>query len=444
MFQHRSIHSNNAPGEQKTFASEKNAGFSPFKKIKGGALYIAILTSIIIGIILTFFILIARYNQRQVTVFAQSSQLIYNLKSAFQIAQSAYFVPGQNFTWMKNQENDDSIRIKKMHWGAYLIVGAETKNRHQYLSQAGLYGTSMSADTGLMVSDNSRPVGLSGNIIFKANCYLPRAGIKPVYIEGQSYISSADNSSYIKQSPASVPKIHPDILKGLKQEMDAVNVALDSVVGTLPNNYTQAFTLKTIVWEISSTHLSHLHLRNNIKLVCENIEIDSTAHFENILIVCKKARFKKGFKGQVHIIASDSISMEEQCEFNYPSSFVLFAREDNVSGFSHIQFNKDCTFFGGILAIAENAGHAASQKVFIQLHRGCEINGFIYSDNYIHMEGMINATVIADKLMLKTSSAVYENHMLGCEVNPKKYAGLLAVPLLFKKTGKLLCCEMLN
>jgi hypothetical protein len=413
-------------------------------KVKGGALYIAILVSIIIGIILCLFILIANYNQRNITVFAQDSQLYYNLKSGFQIAQSGYFSEEQNNKWFKNQGNDDSIKIKKINWGAYLLLQVETKNRHHSLTQSGLFGTYMSADTGLMVADNSRPVGLSGSIIFKSNCYLPSAGIKPAYIEGQSYVSTSQNAIYIKKSPYQIPELNNEIKKGLKQELSGSNVYMDSSVSIIPEIFNQSFKNKTVVWETSARRLGNLRLKNNIKLVCAEVEIDSSAHFDDILIVCDKARFKKGFKGKVHVIARDSISMEEDCHFEYPSSFVLLVEDNGANGFKYIQFNKGCQFFGGVLALNENNSGSNSQKVFVKLSSGSEVNGSVYSSDYVHVEGLINATLIANKLLLKTPSAVYENHILSCEINPKKYAQIMAVPLLFKQCAKLLCCEMIN
>ncbi len=422
---------------------------SPAKKgtglyVKGGALYISILVSILIGITLSLFILLGNYNQRTVTVLAQDSQLYFNLKSAFQLAQSAYFSQEQNNTWIKNQLNDDSIKVKKINWGAYLIICAQSKNRHHSLSQSGLFGTYMSADTGLMVSDNSRPVGLSGSIRFQSNCYLPRAGIKPAYIEGQSYQSSSNNGTFLKASPNQIPQLDPKLVKALKEEQEGLNVYLDSLVSYAPPVYNQAFEKKTLVCQLNTTQLSQLRLKNNIKLICGAVDIDSSCHFENILIICKKARFKQGFKGQVHVIASDSISMESNCEFQYPSSFVLLPDQSSGTTFNSIQFNKDCKFSGGVLAVNETSRSENSHKVFIKLHAGSEINGLIYSSDYVHLEGLLNASAIANKLLLKTPSAVYENHILSCEINPKKYGSLMAVPLLFDQRNKLLCCANLN
>lgn len=417
---------------------------SVFKhKLNGGALYIAIIVSIVIGVLLSMFILLAQYNQRNMIVFTQSTQLYYNLKSAFEIAQSNYFTSELNNKWFKNASNDDSIKIKKINWGSYLLIYAQTKNRHQSLSQAGLYGTYMNADTALMVSDNSRPIGLSGKIEFKANCYLPKAGIKPAFIEGQSYQNSSQNTAFVKSSNGSIPEINETILKGLKEQFD-VSVYNDSIVGQLPENIDHSFAAKTIVYEVGSGKLSSKHWRNNIKLICRNdLVVDSSCHLNSILIVCKKIKFKQGFKGSIHIIASDSIITEKKCEFLYPSSFTLLSKEDNSNNLKCILINEDCQFFGGIIAINQSK-LVNDSKVFVKLNATCKINGLIYSSDYMHIEGQLNATLITNILLLKTPSAVYENHILGCEINPKKYSKILSVPLLFKTNSKLQCCKKVN
>ncbi|MEO6303211.1 MAG: hypothetical protein ABIP51_08560 [Bacteroidia bacterium] len=413
------------------------------KKVKGGALYIAIIISIIIGIILCMFIMIANYNQRNITLYTQSTQLYYNLSSAFEIAQSDYFTVEKNDKWIKNTINDDSIKIKKITWGAYLLINAQTKNRHKSMSQCGLYGTYMPSDTGLLVSDNSRPVGLSGNISFKANCYLTNAGVKAAYIEGQSYMSSAQNAGFIKSAQGSIPSINDDILKEIEMLQTNLNNYTDSSVAYMPTKLVQSFNSKTVLWENPPQRLSNIELKNNIKIVTQNIEIDNTCKLDNILIICNKIKFKEGFKGKIHVIACDSIIMEKKCEFTYPSSFVLLPKQDSTNALKCIIMNEDCKFFGGILAITKNADQG-SPKVFIKLNAKSEVNGFVFSSNYLHLEGNANATIITDKLLLKTPSAVYENHILSCEIDPKKYSNILAVPLVLKKTAKLICCEKLN
>jgi hypothetical protein len=408
-------------------------------KLKGGSLYIAIIVSIIIGLVLSFLILLARFNQKQITVFSQSSQLLWNLKSGFEMAQSENFSIEHNAQWIKNTFNDDSIQVEKKAWGAFILIKVKTKNRHESLKQSGLYGTYMSADTALVLVDNSRPIGVCGNINFMANCYLPNAGIKPVYIEGSNYNGNANNKTFIRKAPFEIPEVNNELIKAWRKQQNELNDTNDSLVNELPTNCKQTFNAKTIVCINSNTQLSNLHLKNNIKLVCDNVSIDSTCHFDNILIVCNKIHIKQGFKGRLHVIAKDSIVCESNCTFNYPSSFILLPDEKNNKAFNYIQLSSGCLFYGGLLAINSNAN--SEKKVMIRLHKDCEVNGLVFSNQLLHLEGEINANVFAQKLLLKTPSAVYENHLMNCELNPKKYASVMAVPLLFKTNAKLICCE---
>ena len=189
----------------------------------------------------------------------------------------------------------------------------------------------MSADTGLVLSDNGRPLGLSGNVSFKANCYLPSGGIKPAFIEGQSYTGNGQNNAFIKKAPPHIPEIIDDYKKAIFEQVELVNDN-DSMVFSLPNIFNRSFRSKTIVIESATNKLSGLRFSDNIKIVSQNeLSVDSTCHFQNILIIAKKVRFKQGFKGSVHVIASDSIIVEKESYFEYPSSLVLALKEKKTS-----------------------------------------------------------------------------------------------------------------
>jgi hypothetical protein len=385
---------------------------------------------------------LARYNGKQVTVFAQNSQLHHNLMSALQLARSAYFTKELNDVWIKNENNDDSIKIKRCYWGAYVLIGTQTKNRHQRLAHIGLYGTNMSADTALVTSDNSRPVGLSGAVVFKANCYLPSGGIKQAFIEGQSYTGAGQNSSYIKNAPLQLADLDENLEKGIEAQQNELINSRDSLLYSFPNNINRSFTKNTLVIEVSK-NLSHLSLRNNIKIISENeISIDSSCHFENVLIIAKKVHFKQGFKGSVHVIASDSIISEEGNVFEFPSSFVLKPMHANDKNLKCIMMGEKSVFNGGIIAF--NDEDQKEINVFVKLNATGEVNGAIYSSGYLHVEGKLNANVFCNKLLLKTPSAVYENHILACELDPAKYAHILSVPLLWNKQGSIMLSKNLG
>lgn len=413
----------------------------PDKKVQGGALYIAVLISIIIGIMLSLFLLMARYNQRTVVIYNQKSQLSENLNSAFEISKSKYFNGNVNSQWQKNLFSDDSTRITKLQWGAYTVVTAETKNRHERLQQACLFGTFMPADTALIIADNGRPVGLCGKIRFSANVFLPKAGIKPAFIEGQSYQPSPANSAFIKSISGNIPELSAEMKSTLLNMLQKKPESNDSVVGNINPVESGSFFQRTIVHQLPAGKLSNIKLKNNIKLLCVgDLEVDSTCKFDNVLIVCRKVRFKEGFSGSVHVIASDSIITGSNCTFGFPSSFVLAGQDNNVL-LKSILFGEKNYFAGGIVAFSENP--TIQTKMFVQLGSSCKTLGLIYCSDYVNAAGTVNATIIAKSLLLKTPSAVYENHLLDCELDPRKYSAVLAVPLLFSNNNKLKLAKVL-
>jgi hypothetical protein len=374
-------------------------------------------------------------------MLAMNTQLIQNLKNGIEIAKSDYFNEASNGHWIKNSFNEDSISISRKGWGAFLLVTVTTKNRTRSMSYSGLYGTTLCADTGLLVADNGRPLGLSGNIVLKSNCYLPKAGIRPASIEGQSYMGAPQNEVFIRSAPRDIPHVNELFRNTIETQIGIGHPNnQDSMVENISPVMNHPFSCRTAVVNLGRGTIRHMNLKGNIKILGDDIMIDSTAHLENILIICSKIKFREGFHGAVHVIAQDSIITERDCHFDYPSSFVVLAGKEEGS-LNSVQFGEGCIFSGGVVAFNTQQGGTA--KVFVKLNSKSEINGLIYSGDYIHVEGKLNASIICSRLLIKTPSAVYENHLLGCEINPKKYASIMGVPMIFNRTGNLVCCKSL-
>lgn len=79
----------------------------------------------------------------------------------------------------------------------------------------------------------------------------------------------------------------------------------------------------------------------------------------------------------------------------------------------------------------------------VKLNADAEIYGIVYSSNYAHLQGKIFGTAFCDKLLIKTESAVYENYMMDCEIDPKKYANSMVVPGIFSGKSVNKCCKWL-
>lgn len=414
-------------------------------KLNGGALYIALIISIVTGIILSVFILIGFYNQKQVLSQISFNQLRNNLNSAFNIAQSDYFQDYENNKWTSIGTDNDSIRIKKIQWGAYSLISTETKNNHYYLKQSGLYGTTATNDTALLVCDQGRAIGLSGKIKFNGYCYFPKAGYKPAFVEGQSFNSTNPINALIRQAPTSLPQLKKSFLDRMGNCISKFNPNTDSIVSELPDKLNNSFSAKTVVVQLENIHLNSNQLTGNLKLIGNNsVVVENTSSLNNILIVASTVRVKKGFTGSLNIIASDSIIVEEECVLNYPSSLTVINDEIQSKNLKGLFIEKKATIYGSLICInAKEASISDAPRLFIKLSAECEVYGLLYTEGYAHLQGKIYGSAFCNKLLIKTASAVYENHMMDCEIDPKKYANSITVPGIFSQKSITKCCKWL-
>lgn len=411
-------------------------------KLKGGALYVAIIISILISIVLSLFIVLAQYNIRSLQDQAYTRQLHFTLNSGFELAKSDFSSVNQ---WQKMPNCNDSVRVNKQLWGAFYMLDIQAKNKHHQLRQTGLYGARQSTDTALLLTEQNRPIGLAGKIIFKGSCYLPVAGIKSAYIEGTSFSDLNSLRPFIRKAPDALPAINEHYLKALEITQAELNQAQDSLLTVMPASLTHSFKQKTAILQQSSIHIDNQQLSGNIKCIANDIIIvDASSQLDHILLIARKVVFKKGFTGRVHVIARDSVVTEDDCHFNYPSSFTVYngKTQPGTNPFvCGIFFGEGCSFAGSLLA-CENPKNQA--RMMIRVNRKFQLIGSMYSSNYADVQGSIFGNAFCRTLLLQTPSAVYENHLLNCRIDPKTYGSNMCVADWFgDKQKQLLCAQLL-
>ncbi|MDP1803214.1 MAG: hypothetical protein Q8L81_17765 [Bacteroidota bacterium] len=413
-------------------------------KLKGGALYISLIICIVIGVTLSVFILIANFNQRTVAAQLLLTQLQFNLTTGLSIAQSSNFAySNNNNIWQ--QINEDSIKIKKIQWGAFESITVETKNRRQHLEQSGLYGIQASKDSALIIKEKTRPLGITGKLKFNGYCYLSKFGFKPAYIAGESFSGDGQLSYFSRTAPYEIPRVKDDLINGLKNCIARFEPNTDSLISELPPILTNSFSSKTSILQCGSLNLSNYQLSGNIKIVGTNrIIIEKNNVLNNILVVANKVLIKKGFIGTIHIIASDSIILEEDCVLDYPSSLTVLNQNAKSPNMKGIFLSKNCKVNGSVIAVNDDKIIIPNaSKVMVKLNKDCEIYGLLYSSNYAHIQGKIFGTIYCDTPMLLAATSAYENHLMDCELDSRTYASSLVIPQIFKTNTAYKCCKSL-
>jgi len=409
-------------------------------KLKGGALYLSLIIGIVISLFLGLLVVLARYNHTNLLVSEIEQQLKYNLQSGVNMALSPAFTNEQNNRWL-SLGKDDSVKTKRLIWGAYQIIGVTTKNGKFSKQFSGLYGAGIKRDTALVVEDNGRPISVSGKIEMKGSCYLSSPDLRPAFIEGLSF-NGISNTGLIKPSPRHLPELNQNFINGVTEEVNKLSPNSDSLVNELLAVSKVNFSAKTAVWQSGNLRLHNVSYTGNIKIICDEVLIDKDAMLEDVLIITDKAHIKEGFKGSVHIIAKDSIILEDSCFLRYPSSLVVAKNKTSAEGgLKGIYIGKNSVIQGSLICYAPDVNNNEVPRCFVKLNQGCEVYGLLYTSGYLHLQGKLFGNAYGKRLMVKSNSATYENHWIDTYVNPIKHSGSLMVAMCFNDYQKLTCCK---
>lgn len=397
--------------------------------IKAGSLFYAIVISLIIAIVSSSLILFAYLTRIQFENFEINQQLNLNADSGLNLLLSK-----QSLVELDQQQTidlfnigTDNVELTRKTWGAYeiLISKAVFKNTKVIrIAQAGFYpeGTHLYS---LYLSDQDKPLALCGNTLMKGTAYLPKAGVKRAYIEGQSFTGNTLIEGQIKQSEKTLPKFNKNLIDNIRTVFLKKTIASNDSTIIIENSLSvdtlnNSFQNKTVVFISSSPlRISDGVYSGNIAIVSDKqITISSNAVLKDVIIFAPKICIEKEFRGNIQGFASDSIIINNNVTLTYPSILGLIVEGNKSKNTSAIILNKNDTISGNVF-VYKNEADALKQAGLIIPEKSF-VFGQVYSNGYVDIKGTINGSLMCNKIMLSTSSSVYENHLLNAIIDASK------------------------
>lgn len=417
--------------------------------IKAGALFYAIVISLIIAITSSALILSAYLSRIQYENFEVKRQLNLNADSGLKLLlskQSLVELNQQKTIDLFNKGIDSVILIRKL-WGAYEIVISKAifKNSTSIrTAQVGFYPDSDHLYS-LHLSDKDKPLALCGNTLIKGLAFLPKAGVKRAYIEGQSFSRSLLIEGEIKQSDRTLPKFNTELIENIKTiffsksitNNDSILNIKDELTGDTLNN---SFQKKTLVFSSSvPIIISDGMYSGNIAVISDKqITVTSNVLLKDVLLFAPKIIIEKKFRGNLQLFASDSISIGEDVTLTYPSVIGLISN-NKPTGTSIIVLNNGDTVMGSVFIVKNES--VTMEQTRLLISEKAIVFGQVYSNGYVDLKGTINGSLMCDNIMLSTASSVYENHLLNAVIDvtklPEHYTGInLVEESMVKKVVK--------
>lgn len=377
--------------------------------------------SLVIGLLLSFFILFMSYKKIYREQLLISTDLLHNAESGINLlCADRSVMPYEARSIDLFGSGRDSVTLKYMPWGVFdvLVSDAVFKNKHERLIALSGNGIDASQKTALYISDLDRPVSVSGKTMLKGTCYIPKAGIKGAFVEGSSFTGEQIIYGTTRTSSDKLPDLDKDWLDRLAQTAQR---SLDHELferALMPaDSLKRSFCDRTLwIEEEGALKIGRVSLQGNIIISSsKKISIGGDAMLKDVLVIAPYIEIAEGFKGNAHFIATDTIITGKKVDLAYPSSLVVINQRKNDT--APYLLVDEGSQVNGVLMVWKKEFDPRYQPR-LMLNKEVFIKGQALCNGYTALNSCkVHGSVYANKLLLVTGSSVYENHLLNTEID---------------------------
>ena len=409
--------------------------------IKASALYIVIIIAFTIAVLCSSMIVSAYYYRLQYQKKFRKDILYNNIESGVNV-----ILTSDSNTYYNERIKDlyqsgyDSISLKVTPWGVYDIGVVRAFIQGDTLSKAFsmAYCIDSTRWSSIYLSDEERPLQLSGHTKIIGTAFLPKAGVNEAFVEGKSY--EGDKRLIIgkkKESKAKLPSLSASRLKYLSNIKQSLFNA-DTILPTV-RNYTNSFlsSAKIYHFKSKSTLVKDINLKGNIVLFSNSlIVLDSSSTLDNVLVFAKGIVVKSGFKGRCQLFATDSVSIGKNCNFTYPSTVGVLKLNNSEIYQSKIVI-KEGSMFNGILFTSESK--KSDLQTLIDIGKKVRIKGQVFAQGLIRLKDSVEVkgNISANRFIYETNNTMFENYLVNAVIDEKSLsAHYLTSSLFWASSGK--------
>jgi hypothetical protein len=409
--------------------------------LKASALYIVIVIALVIGLLCSALIVTAYFYKNQYQKKFRYDRLENNVSSGVNILISGTdtsYNSGKAFSLFGN--DTDSVLLKRSFWGVYDIgivkVFAQKDTLFKTFSLANTIDSAKWAS--LYLIDEDRPFSLSGKTMIKGDAYIPKAGVQTAYVDNKGY--EGDKRLIIGSRHVSGKKLPPLDESRLQQFEKYFHKAPVGDNALLKKDSVSASFLKPVQvvdFRKEVQTLSNRYISGNVILFSDTtLIIDNTSILKNVLVFAKNIVVKSGFHGNCQLFATDSIRVDSNCYFAYPSALgVLRFRPSIVKSPVRISIGNHTTFNGLIFSYEKTESPV---KPLIVIGNHTKVAGQIYSQGILELYNQteIDGSIFTSRFLYKSAFTLYENYLINTSINATALSPYYLTSVITPVAGK--------
>ena len=408
-------------------------------KVKSAALQLAIFVALLIALLLSGLILYAYTNTY---VKEQSKAAIENIRfadSGIQYLLSIEILKSDTLSLGLFEKGHQSVKVNLSQWGIFQKAYSLAQHRKKKFAKSAIVGVSNNSNSpALYLKQNFMPLTLVGKTMIRGMACLPSQGVKPGYINGESYDGNELIYGTTKSSGAQLPKISKEVLDGLlfyceRYKPDSTQIP----VSTAAKQQTiHSFFSKTRgVRSANPILLKDISISGNIIIKSDTlIKVSRTAILKDILLIAPIVEIEDGTSGNFQVIATQKITVGKKCNLNYPSALVLLRNRLKNIPYIPGKPNEDCIVIGSESIVRGSICVFQEQEINdflpqIILEKNSLIKGQVYCEGNFELNGKVSGSVYTKQFILKRSGTTYVNYIYNGTIEnesiPDSFGGIL-------------------
>jgi hypothetical protein len=413
--------------------------------IKAGALYMVVIVSLLIAMVSASLLTIAFFYRQEVQKKVRQDKLLINLESGTAVLLSDGFAEyDQTHHVDLFDAGTDSLTLRKELWGVYGLNLAKAFELKDTLKRAFLSANTFTDQHAIYLTDEDRPLSVSGNTQITGNGQLPKSGLRQAYVDGKPYTGKALINGDIHDSGRDLPPLDEEMiqdityyLKPLDNKKNEFKDLIKGLTFDVQDSLNNSFFNDAKVFYLDETmmDLGSRKLRGKIILVSDTIlKVAADSHLDQVQIYAPAIIVASGFKGNCQLFARDSIIIGKDCVFDYPSFAGIFKPEDHKIQ-AKLSIGEGSLFSGVLLSYEKKR---SPLQTIISLSKGCKVNGEVFATGFVKLEKRVsvNGKTYAKRFIMQTPTTLYENYLIDVNLNRKLLSKYYLSSSIFKGAGK--------
>ncbi len=413
-------------------------------QITAGALQFVLFIGAVIALLLLSFVTLAHTNN----LFGKKTDLLVRTIQKTDVGLS-YVLKNdiaRNDSVRLNLALDDAIDLTatRSYWGAFEKYSMTAQSKKNTFTKVILAGTSTADQRpALYLQDNQRPMIIVGKAKITGEALLPKQGIRPGNIAGNSFYGTALVQGRQRQSAEQLPKFVAGYRTHIQSIFNrTISGGYESISFSQRMQLNNSFKNPVKVLQGDVIQLSGVSLTGHvIVMATRRIVVDPSANLKDVLLLAPEVRIKDGVVGTFQAIASKHIDLGKRCELQYPSALVV-VNQNKVTNVRptvqkpEIRIGNSSMVQGAVLYMESNADRPAFHPQ-IKIEENATVYGEVYCERNLEHKGSVFGSIFTYGFIALENGSIYQNHLYNGTVEsdgvPDNYAGL---PLLGTKHQK--------